>query len=64
MLDCVWIQAQQALSTWLPLAEMVWLKCLETEERPDLVKTILGRGGYLAAPNLAVIYLGRESRQG
>ncbi|MBP8053338.1 MAG: glycosyltransferase family 2 protein [Burkholderiaceae bacterium] len=42
----------------LPMVESSWLQCLEIGERPDLEGAVQGRGSYLAAKNLAVIYEG------
>ena len=46
---------------FLPIAESAWKRCLEIGERPDLDGAVAGRGGHMAAYNLAVIYetLGR-----
>lgn len=53
----------QAESQFLPVVESSWLKCLEIGERPDLSESVAGRGSYLAAQNLAVLYenTGREA---
>jgi glycosyltransferase involved in cell wall biosynthesis len=40
----------------LPIAESAWKRCLEIGERPDLDGAVAGRGGHMAAHNLAVIY--------
>jgi hypothetical protein len=42
----------------LPMIETAWLRCLEIGERPDLEGAVAGRGGVLAAHNLAVLYDG------
>ena len=42
----------------LPMIEAAWLRCLEIGERPDLEGSVAGRGGALAARNLAVLYEG------
>jgi hypothetical protein len=42
----------------MPIIEVAWLRCLEIGERPDLEGAVRGRGSYLAAQNLAVIYEG------
>jgi tetratricopeptide (TPR) repeat protein len=46
----------------MPMIEASWLRCLEIGERPDLEGSVQGRGSYLAAANLAVVYdgLGRS----
>ncbi len=41
---------------FLPIAEQAWKRCLEIGERPDLDGAVAGRGGRMAAHNLAVIY--------
>lgn len=46
----------QAESQFLPIVESSWLKCLEIGDRPDLSDSVAGRGSYLAAQNLAVLY--------
>jgi glycosyltransferase involved in cell wall biosynthesis len=53
----------RALSDYLPIVESAWKRCLEIGERPDLDGAVAGRGGPLAAHNLAVFYetLGRKA---
>lgn len=46
----------EAESQFLPIVESSWLKCLEIGDRPDLSDSVAGRGSYLAAQNLAVLY--------
>ena len=46
----------EAESQFLPIVESSWLKCLEIGNRPDLSDSVAGRGSYLAAQNLAVLY--------
>lgn len=46
----------QAESQFLPIVESSWLKCLEIGDRSDLSDSVAGRGSYLAAQNLAVLY--------
>ncbi|MDB5424443.1 MAG: family 2 glycosyl transferase, partial [Phenylobacterium sp.] len=41
---------------FLPVAESAWKRCLEIGERPDLDGAVAGRGGHMAAHNLAVVY--------
>jgi tetratricopeptide (TPR) repeat protein len=48
----------RAFGELLPTIEASWLKCLELGEQPDLAGTVRGRGSFLAAHNLAVIYEG------
>jgi len=45
-----------AVADFLPMVEFAWKKCLEIGERPDLDGAVRGRGGHLAAHNLAVFY--------
>lgn len=42
----------------LPMIEASWLRCLELEERYELDGAVSGRGSFLAAHNLAVLYDG------
>jgi len=42
----------------LPLIEQAWGQCLALGERPDLVGAVAGRGSWLAAHNLAVVFEG------
>lgn len=42
----------------LPMIEASWQRCLEVGERPDLEGAVQGRGSFLAATNLAVLYDG------
>ena len=42
----------------LPMIEACWQRCLEIGERPDLEGAVIGRGSFLAAANLAVLYDG------
>jgi glycosyltransferase involved in cell wall biosynthesis len=52
----------EAMSEHLPLVEYAWRRCLDIGERPDLDGAVAGRGGHMAAHNLAVLYgtLGRK----
>jgi tetratricopeptide (TPR) repeat protein len=54
-------EPHRALGDFLPVAESAWKRCLEIGERPDLDGAVAGRGGFMAAHNLAVFYetLGR-----
>jgi glycosyltransferase involved in cell wall biosynthesis len=60
MLDWAILNPDDAYSQYLPLAESAWLHCLEIGERPDLDGNVVGRGSFLAAHNLAVIYDGLQ----
>jgi hypothetical protein len=51
-------EAPRRAADLLPMIEAAWLRCLEIGERPDLEGTVAGRGTYLAAHNLAVLYEG------
>ncbi len=42
----------------LPMIEASWLRAIEIGERPALHDTVRGRGSFLAAHNLAVLYAG------
>jgi glycosyltransferase involved in cell wall biosynthesis len=55
-----------ALAEHLPLVEYAWRRCLDIGERPDLNGAVAGRGGWLAAHNLAVFYevLGKAEMAG
>ncbi len=44
----------------LPMAQAAWTRCLEIGERPDMSGAVVGRGSYLAAHNLAVIFDGLD----
>jgi glycosyltransferase involved in cell wall biosynthesis len=57
LLDFACGRPEQAANL-MPLIESSWLKCLEIGERPDLEGAVHGRGSFLAASNLAVIYEG------
>jgi glycosyltransferase involved in cell wall biosynthesis len=40
----------------VPMIEASWLKCIEIGEQPALSGSVRGRGSFLAAHNLAVVY--------
>lgn len=42
----------------VPMIEAAWQRCLEIGERPDLEGAVAGRGSFLAAGNLALLYDG------
>lgn len=46
----------RAMKDFLPIVEFAWKKCLEIGERDDLEGSVRGRGGYMAAHNLAVMF--------
>jgi len=49
-------EPDRALNHFLPVVELAWKRCLEIGERPDLDGAVAGRGGYMAAHNLAAFY--------
>jgi tetratricopeptide (TPR) repeat protein len=55
MLDWAALQPEHA-GERLALAEQAWQRCLALGERPDLPGAVPGRGSWLAAHNLAVVY--------
>jgi tetratricopeptide (TPR) repeat protein len=55
-LECATQVPERALSDFLPIVESAWKRCLEIGERPDLDGAVAGRGGRMAAHNLAVFY--------
>lgn len=60
-LECATQVPERAIADFLPVVEQAWKRCLEIGDRPDLDGSVTGRGGRLAAHNLAVFYetLGR-----
>jgi glycosyltransferase involved in cell wall biosynthesis len=60
-LECASHAPDRAAADFLPIVESAWKRCLEIGERPDLDGAVAGRGGRMAAHNLAVFYetLGR-----
>lgn len=57
-LDMALAHPDQAIEHWVPTAEACWLKCLEIGEDADQESHVVGRGSFLAAHNLSVIYEG------
>ena len=55
-LDASLLDPASALEVWLPAAETAWKQCLEIGESDSHEGHISGRGSYLAAENLAVLY--------
>lgn len=45
-----------AIHTWLPQAVQAWQRCLAIGDRPELEGSMLGRGSFLAASNLQVVF--------
>ncbi len=46
----------RALKDFLPISEWAWKRCLEIGERDDLEGSVQGRGGYMPAHNLSVMF--------
>lgn len=46
----------QSFNELVPMIEAAWLRCLEIGDQPGLSGTVRGRGSFLAAHNLAVVY--------
>lgn len=59
LLDLAASQPEQA-GELLPMIEAAWRRCLDLGERPDQVGAVAGRGGHLAAHNLAVVLEGTD----
>ena len=55
-LECAGRDQANALSQWLPWAEARWRRCLEIGETPGAPGAVRGRGGHMAAHNLAALY--------
>jgi glycosyltransferase involved in cell wall biosynthesis len=55
-LECATQAPERAAADFLPIVESAWKRCLEIGERPDLDGAVAGRGGRMAAHNLAVFY--------
>ena len=50
--------APQRAGELLPMVEASWLRAIEIGEAPQLQDSVRGRGSFLAAHNLAVLYAG------
>ena len=63
-LECANQAPEQAATDFLPIVESAWQRCLEIGEQPALDGSVPGRGGHMAAHNLAVFYetLGQTER--
>jgi pentatricopeptide repeat protein len=46
----------QAMHSWLPQAVHAWKRCLAIGDRPELEGSMRGRGSFLAASNLQVVF--------
>jgi tetratricopeptide (TPR) repeat protein len=55
-LECAGRDEAKALGQWLPWAEARWRRCLEIGETPGVPGAVRGRGGHMAAHNLAALY--------
>jgi tetratricopeptide (TPR) repeat protein len=62
-LECATQAPPQEAAGYLPIIEQAWRRCLEIGEQPGLDGSVPGRGGHMAAHNLAVFYetLGRKA---
>jgi tetratricopeptide (TPR) repeat protein len=60
-LECASQDPDNAATDFLPIVEQAWKRCLAIGEQPGLDDSVPGRGGHMAAHNLAVFYetLGR-----
>ena len=63
LLDWATRNPGQAVQDILPMVESSWAKCLQIGEQPALEGSVNGRGSYLAAHNLAVLYDGLGDAQ-
>ncbi|MGB5259937.1 MAG: glycosyltransferase [Gammaproteobacteria bacterium] len=63
LLDWATRNPQQAVQDILPMVESSWNKCLEIGEQPEMEGAVQGRGSFLAAHNLAVLYDGLGDAQ-
>jgi tetratricopeptide (TPR) repeat protein len=63
LLDWAMRNPGQAVQDILPMVESSWAKCLEIGEQPALEGSVNGRGSFLAAHNLAVLYDGLGDAQ-
>jgi len=55
-LECASHWPDQAAGDFLPIVESAWKRCLEIGDQPALDGSMPGRGGHMAAHNLAVFY--------
>lgn len=56
LLDAAAKQPDEAGARWLPLAEQVFNRCLEIGDQPEMDGSVVGRGSFLAAQQLAIVY--------
>ncbi|WP_340644344.1 glycosyltransferase [Phenylobacterium sp.] len=55
-LACAMADPLRAVAELLPVAEAAWKTCLEIGEQPHLDGAVRGRGSFMAAHNLAILY--------
>ncbi|MFZ3008136.1 MAG: glycosyltransferase [Phenylobacterium sp.] len=55
-LDSAMADPARAVDDLLPIAEAAWKRCLEIGEQPHLDGAVRGRGSFMAAHNLAILY--------
>lgn len=56
LLDAADKHPDEAATRWLPLAEQVFNRCLEIGDQPEMDGSVIGRGSFLAAQQLAIVY--------
>jgi len=56
LLDAAAKHPDEAGARWLPLAEQVFNRCLEIGDQPEMDGSVIGRGSFLAAQQLAIVY--------
>lgn len=57
-LDAAVANPKDAVGVWLPAAQSAWLECLQLGDASVYPDHFIGRGGHLAAHNLASVYEG------
>lgn len=56
LLDAAAKHPDEAGDRWLPLAEQVFNRCLQIGDQPEMDGSVIGRGSFLAAQQLAIVY--------
>ena len=56
LLDAAAKHPDEAATQWLPLAEQIFTRCLEIGDQPEMDGSVIGRGSFLAAQQLAIVY--------
>lgn len=56
LLDAAVKHPEQAGIQWLPMAEQAFRRCLEIGDKADMDGSVIGRGSFLAAQQLATVY--------